>query len=225
MTGRTIPVDIPEDLYTACLVRHALFPSSEHPVVAALRHGLAEEDLEGAGGAAIQRWADKIHDDLDGDPHWTTAVPQSAYGEGGDRAGIETNAASEAVLEARYERQYGPRNGGVRWGPLFLPNTTRVRMVYKRVPHDAVVAHDTLRWRDKPYSPSEFAGAVAQGTARNAWRDLEIWCHPDNAWIPADLLRKDPHARRRLLHELDWEADKIRRAPKWDLSSKTEQSQ
>lgn len=194
MANRTIPVDIPEDLYLDCLVAVRIEPSEEHPVIAVLRRALVRAGLDGGAAIGLDNIAEIRQQEL-ADEAWEALEEEE----------FEEAQREEEDLRAlnRLESQYGGRNGGVGWGALFLPNTTRVRMIYKGMPHEAVVAHDALRWQDKPYSPSEFAAAVAGGTVRNPWRDLEIWCYPDKAWVRAAVLRKDKNAKRRLMHILD----------------------
>jgi hypothetical protein len=201
VTHRTIPVEIPEDLYLDCLVAAESTASAEHPVVATLRRGLDRMMRLGAGRSAIWRQAEDLsyRDELETDVFVDDWHPTD------DHAGTEPSSDADEIADRAKsdERAYGSPTGGLRWGPLFLPNTTKLRMVYKGSPHQAVIAHDALRYQDKAMSPSEFAAAVAGGTVRNPWRDLEIWSFLEQAWLRADLLRKDPAPEKRLLHSSD----------------------
>ncbi len=77
---------------------------------------------------------------------------------------------------------------GFRWKQLYLPHSTLIRMKYRGGFHYAKVVGDKLLHDDQSVSPSEFAHRVT-GTARNAWRDLEVRRPGQDEWILADLLR------------------------------------
>lgn len=85
--------------------------------------------------------------------------------------------------------QYGDPKDGYQWGPLFLPNRTRLRMEYKKEMHDAEVRHGKIIFKERAYSPSELARTIANNTNRNAWRDLMIFRPSDSAWALADDAR------------------------------------
>jgi hypothetical protein len=84
---------------------------------------------------------------------------------------------------------FGDPHQGVHWAPLFLPNGTLVRMDYKRKTFHAAIKGGHLVYKGKAHSPSEFACAVANGTNRNAWRDLLIKRPSDSSWTLAEELR------------------------------------
>jgi hypothetical protein len=90
---------------------------------------------------------------------------------------------------ADFEAEFGDPQQGVHWAPLFLPNGTLVRMDYKRKTFHAAVKGGRLVYKGKVHSPSEFACAVANGTNRNAWRDLLLKRPSDSTWSVADVLR------------------------------------
>jgi len=94
-----------------------------------------------------------------------------------------------------FAAQFGNREGGYHWAPLFLPNGTQIRMQYKRKTFNATVKFDKIDYDGQSYSPSELARAIAvgnkgTGTSRNAWRDLFIKRPSDSEWALADVLRQ-----------------------------------
>jgi len=97
----------------------------------------------------------------------------------------EKAAGSEA-----FESEYGNPKGGYRWGPLFLPNGTLIRMEYKRQTHQATVKFDRIDYEGQKYTASELASKIAAGTNRNAWRDLLLKRPGDTDWCLADELRR-----------------------------------
>jgi hypothetical protein len=90
---------------------------------------------------------------------------------------------------AEFENEFGDPQQGVHWAPLFLPNGTLVRMDYKRKTFHAAIKRGHLVYKGKTHSPSEFACAVANGTNRNAWRDLLVKRPADSDWTVAEELR------------------------------------
>lgn len=89
-----------------------------------------------------------------------------------------------------FESEFGNPKGGYRWGSLFLPNGTLIRMVYKRQTFQATVKFDRIDYEGQSYSPSELARKIAGGTSRNAWRDLLLRRPGDTDWSLADELRR-----------------------------------
>ncbi len=89
-----------------------------------------------------------------------------------------------------FEAQFGPPHEGYHWAPLFLPNGTSICMEYKKEKHYATVKFGKIDFNGESYSPSEFARVVANGTNRNAWRDLLIKKPGDEQWMLADHLRR-----------------------------------
>ena len=87
--------------------------------------------------------------------------------------------------------EYGNPKLGYQWNALFLPNGTKIRMTYKGEDSYAEIRHERLRWREEVLSPSQFAARIADGTNRNAWRDLYIQFPGDGSWKRADRLRRE----------------------------------
>ncbi len=84
---------------------------------------------------------------------------------------------------------HGDATKGYQWQALFLPNGTRVRMLFKGENHYALIEHEKLVYEGESLSPSEFTTKVA-GSNRNAWRDLWLRFPRSQDWVQADLLRK-----------------------------------
>ena len=83
----------------------------------------------------------------------------------------------------------GPRTEGYRWKSVFLPNGTLLRMHYNDAYHHAQIVHSELVYDGNPMSPSQFASTVANGTSRNAWRDVSVQLPGEEIWRPAQELR------------------------------------
>jgi hypothetical protein len=111
---------------------------------------------------------------------------------------VDEDIWSEEYLEERMDhvstkrrRDIGAEREGYRWQSLFLVNGTELRMDYKGKRHVARIAHRQIRYETNVFSsPSEFASHVANHTARNAWRDLEVRV-PRGEWTRADHLRRE----------------------------------
>jgi hypothetical protein len=74
---------------------------------------------------------------------------------------------------------------------LFLPNGTKISMLYGGKSHDAEVRHDKiLLGNEEISSPSLLASKIAGGTSRNAWRDLRIKRPTDMEFTLTDDLRR-----------------------------------
>jgi hypothetical protein len=78
---------------------------------------------------------------------------------------------------------------GYYWQLVFLPNGTQVRFSYRNTEKFAQVRHQALLYAGEEVSPSQFASKVANGTSRNAWRDLYVRRPEDKQWISAYVLR------------------------------------
>jgi hypothetical protein len=110
---------------------------------------------------------------------------------------LERTSADDGWNEEYYEyisreisqEEFGDPKDGYRWYPLFLPNGTKIYMLYKQKKSHAVVKHGKIHFEKKTYSPSEFASVVAGNTSRNAWRDLYIKRPEDSEWVLANTLR------------------------------------
>lgn len=94
-----------------------------------------------------------------------------------------------ANYDEEFEATYGEPEGYYQWDNLRLWNGTRVRMKYKGESHEAAVVDEELLFDGIAYSPSQLARAIADGTSRNAWRDLWIKEVGTNEWVLADELR------------------------------------
>ena len=86
--------------------------------------------------------------------------------------------------------EFGDPKGGYHWAPLYLPNGTLIRMEYKREISQAAVKNDKIEFKGSNYTPSELSRIIANGTNRNAWRDLLIKRPSDTDWCLADDLRR-----------------------------------
>ena len=93
------------------------------------------------------------------------------------------------------ESTYGKRNEGYMWKNLLLPNRTKLQMTYKGAVHNAeirqqqIVYDEQTEFEGTPFSPSSLVRKIAEGTNRNAWRDLYIQRPGDRDWILADVAR------------------------------------
>ena len=108
----------------------------------------------------------------------------------GSWASAYYNWRDDSADSKKFRTEFGDPNTGYRWGPLFLPNGTFVRMEYKRDVYRAIVKFDRIVYQEQNYTPSELASKVAAGTSRNAWRDLYIKRPSDSNWCLADELRR-----------------------------------
>ena len=82
-------------------------------------------------------------------------------------------------------------DGALAWGPIRVPERSKVRMRYGGKYHYATVSNGRILYKDKAYKPSEWASKIANGTNRNAWRDLEFQSIGQSDFYLADLLRAD----------------------------------
>ena len=92
--------------------------------------------------------------------------------------------------EEAFREKYGDPEGYCPWNSLRLPNGTKIRMTYGGQDSYAEIRHEQFRWGKETMSPSQFAGRVAGGTNRNAWRDLYIQVPGSSSWELADSLRR-----------------------------------
>lgn len=95
------------------------------------------------------------------------------------------------ILRVGVDEAEQPKSNGYLWKTVLLPSGSRVRMQYKGETHHATIEGDAFIYDNKATSPSEFANMVANGTSRNAWRDLWIKRPKDREFRPADKLRKE----------------------------------
>ena len=99
-------------------------------------------------------------------------------------------------FEGDFEATYGEADGSYQWDEVSLWNGTRIRMKYKGKNHYAEVIDEQVLYEGDAYSPSQFAKRVADGTSRNAWRDLWIRERGSDRWILADDMRRQVRAVR-----------------------------
>lgn len=89
-----------------------------------------------------------------------------------------------------FTKMFGNRSRGYQWKELFIPNGSQIRMFYSGKAHFAYIQNEKLWFGKQEVSPSRFASIVANGTSRNAWRDIYILFPGEKAWKYADNLRK-----------------------------------
>ncbi len=75
------------------------------------------------------------------------------------------------------------------WKEVTISSGTDVRMQYGGSYHFARVKNGKIEDQDGRFSPSEWASKVANGTNRNAWRDLDFRLSHNESWISASHLR------------------------------------
>lgn len=94
--------------------------------------------------------------------------------------------------EEEFRIQFGDPDKGYYWTPLFLPNGTKIAMPYGGKTGAAEIRHEKIFLGDKIFrSPSVLASTIANGTSRNAWRDLRIKRPTDMEFSLADELRRE----------------------------------
>ncbi|MBK8456555.1 MAG: hypothetical protein IPL47_05070 [Phyllobacteriaceae bacterium] len=76
------------------------------------------------------------------------------------------------------------------WKKVEVPSGSEVRMAYDGMHHYAEVRDGKIVENGNRYTPSEWASKVANGTSRNAWRDLWFRKPLSKNWDLADDLRK-----------------------------------
>lgn len=85
------------------------------------------------------------------------------------------------------------------WKEITVPPNSEVRMSYGGAYHYAKVRDGKIVDDDGAFSPSQWAQKVAEGTSRNAWRDLWLKEAQNSEWVPAQLLREKALVARRAL--------------------------
>ena len=75
------------------------------------------------------------------------------------------------------------------WKRVTIPAGTEVRMNYSGKQHYAKIAFGKVIDEDGKHSPAQWANKIANGTQRNAWRDLwfklpqkEVWSSAEELW-------------------------------------------
>ena len=79
---------------------------------------------------------------------------------------------------------------GYQWKELFLPEGTRLRLLYRADCAYAEVIGDRIMYQGRPVSPNQFATAFA-GSVRNAWHDLTLRLPGEKNWKPASVRRRE----------------------------------
>ena len=92
--------------------------------------------------------------------------------------------------ESDFREKYGDATKGYRWKELDLPNGSHLYMEYKKKKHYATVRFEKIVYEGESFSPAELARKIADGTTRNAWRDIYIKRPGEKEWKLADVLRK-----------------------------------
>jgi hypothetical protein len=90
-------------------------------------------------------------------------------------------------FEAKGAGLYSRGNKPLVWKEVTVPHGAGVRMTYRDEHHYGEVKNGRIVDQSGSYSPSEWASKVADGTSRNAWRDL--WFKDGPNWLPAQMLR------------------------------------
>ncbi len=86
-------------------------------------------------------------------------------------------------------KTYGHPDKGYSWKGVLLSNGTKLKMAYQGQEHQAEIRHGQLVFGRETMSPSEFASRVANGTTRNAWRDISVLRPGEEKWQQAATLR------------------------------------
>jgi hypothetical protein len=109
--------------------------------------------------------------------------------ENASKPSFEPDREQAPTTEIEMEGQAQVDEGLMRWGPLQLPTGTKLRMEYQREHYFASVEKGKISFNGAYFTPSTWASRVANGTSRNAWRDVEIYNEKRKSWELAALLR------------------------------------
>jgi len=90
---------------------------------------------------------------------------------------------------ADFREKFGDANKGYRWQSVDLPNGTQLYMEYKKKKYYASVQFEKVIYEGKSFSPAQLVRKIADGTTRNAWRDIYVKKPGDKEWTLADVLR------------------------------------
>jgi len=128
----------------------------------------------------VRNWIENtIHDGLWPEEHLATVAEKYApdvY----DQWSLEDERAYERTEDAT----------PLVWKEVTVHAGSEVRMAYGGKHHYARVQKGRIADADGAYSPSEWASKVADGTSRNAWRDLWFRDPLSSIWVPAQLMRQ-----------------------------------
>lgn len=138
-----------------------------------LRVGNPDTDVVGYIEHAVESYLDRTKDD-----EWSEAY----------EAWKESRKPAEEL-----RKRFGDPDKGVHWTPLFLPNGTKLSMQYGGKSYEAEIRHEKIFFggTKEVSSPSVLASMIADGTSRNAWRDLHIKRPADLEFRLADELRRE----------------------------------
>lgn len=130
-------------------------------------------DLSTVAEDLVLRWIENVKHDPD---LWT-------------EDGLALFAKEDDVNDAEV---YGPADRGYQWQDLFLPNGAELRMKYKGEYHYAHIRHEKVASKcGARQTPSQWVSTVANDTARNAWRDIDVKLSPIEKWNSALYLRRE----------------------------------
>ncbi|MBP0447874.1 DUF262 domain-containing protein [Roseomonas sp. SSH11] len=101
----------------------------------------------------------------------------------------QMESASWKAESFLHESLSGPSVGFL-WRDVLLPDGTDILMTYKGKSFQAKIIGSEFTYEGRCMSPSEFASSVADGTSRNAWRDLMVKRPQDLHFLPADDFRR-----------------------------------
>ena len=107
--------------------------------------------------------------------------------------GERVNDILRSYLYEREKRdnEYGDPEKGFLWANVFMPNATRLRMVYENKIHYAAVKYGKVIYENESYSPSGMVRKIANGAERYAWKDLFIQLYGSDMWERAQDIRYD----------------------------------
>lgn len=106
------------------------------------------------------------------------------------RSQHETRPSTENAEHQKFLIEFGDPGAGFNWQGVFLPNSTRLQIHYKRKAFQAEVRHQQVYFDGKACSPSQFVSRAANNTNRNAWNDVWVKRPTDATWVFADSLRQ-----------------------------------
>jgi len=97
----------------------------------------------------------------------------------------------QIYLSEREERvnKYGDAAKGYQWDNVCLPNGSQLYVVYNNKVHHAAVKSEKIVYEGESYSPSGLVRKIANGAARNAWRNIFIQEPGVDVWRRADDIR------------------------------------
>lgn len=141
---------------------------------------------------------------------WVEKSVEFGFGNWGNRVEAVARKYAPEVL-AKWEEEDQQEEDRLRihgnplvWKEVAIPAGSEVRMSYGGKNHYAVVQRGKIIDGDNEYSPSEWASKIAEGTSRNAWRDLWFKFPLEAVWKPAQLLRDQARQALKLALKIDF---------------------